>query len=50
MIYQVFLVIGSWAILYGMRTMSDGIKDSRRRLQSVLNFMAGNRVALYLLA
>jgi phosphate:Na+ symporter len=47
MIYQVFLVIGSLGLfLYGMRTMSDGIqKVAGDRLQSVLNFMTGNRVA-----
>ncbi len=47
MIYQVFLVIGSLGLfLYGMRTMSDGIqKIAGDRLQSVLSFMTGNRVA-----
>jgi phosphate:Na+ symporter len=47
MIYQVFLVIGSLGLfLYGMRAMSDGIqKVAGDRLQSVLNFMTGNRVA-----
>ena len=47
MIYQVFLVICSLGLfLYGMRAMSDGIqKVAGDRLQSVLNFMTGNRVA-----
>ncbi len=47
MIYQILLVVGSLGLfLYGMKTMSDGIqKVAGDRLQSVLNFMTGNRVA-----
>jgi len=50
MVYQVLLVIGSLGLfLFGMRTMSDGIqKAAGERLQSVLNFMTGNRVAAIL--
>lgn len=50
MVYQVLLIIGSLGLfLFGMRTMSDGIqKAAGERLQSVLNFMTGNRVAAIL--
>ena len=50
MVYQVLLIIGSLGLfLFGMRTMSDGIqKVAGERLQSVLNFMTGNRVAAIL--
>jgi phosphate:Na+ symporter len=46
-VYQILLIIGSLGLfLFGMRTMSDGIqKVAGERLQSILNFMTGNRVA-----
>ena len=45
--YQILQVVGSLGLfLFGMRTMSDGIqKAAGERLQSILNFMTGNRVA-----
>ncbi|PKL12572.1 MAG: Na/Pi cotransporter, partial [Spirochaetae bacterium HGW-Spirochaetae-8] len=47
MINLTLQIIGSLGLfLYGMRTMSDGIqKAAGGRLQSILNFMTGNRVA-----
>lgn len=47
MVYQVLQVVGSLGLfLFGMRTMSEGIqKVAGDRLQSILNFMTGNRVA-----
>ncbi len=50
MIYQLMQIVGSLGLfLFGMRTMSDGIqKAAGERLQSILNFMTGNRVAAIL--
>ena len=49
-VYQLLLILGSLGLfLFGMRTMSDGIqKAAGERLQSILNFMTGNRVAAIL--
>jgi phosphate:Na+ symporter len=46
MLYSISMIIGSLGLfLFGMRTMSDGIqKVAGDRLQSILNFMTGNRV------
>ncbi len=46
MLYSTLMIIGSLGLfLFGMRTMSDGIqKAAGDRLQSILNFMTGNRV------
>ncbi|HLW21924.1 MAG TPA: Na/Pi cotransporter family protein [Sphaerochaetaceae bacterium] len=48
--YQLLLILGSLGLfLFGMRTMSDGIqKAAGERLQSILNFMTGNRVSAIL--
>jgi phosphate:Na+ symporter len=45
-VYQVLSILGSLGLfLFGMRTMSDGIqKSAGERLQSILNFMTGNRI------
>lgn len=50
MVYQLLVIIGSLGLfLFGMRTMSDGIqKAAGERLQSILNFMTGNRFAAIL--
>ncbi|WP_422478327.1 Na/Pi cotransporter family protein [Pleomorphochaeta sp. DL1XJH-081] len=50
MIYQLLQIVGSLGLfLFGMRTMSDGIqKAAGERLQSILNFMTGNRVSAIL--
>ncbi len=47
MIYQTLQIVGSLGLfLFGMRTMSDGIqKVAGDKLQAILNFMTGNRVA-----
>lgn len=48
--YQILSILGSLGLfLFGMRTMSDGIqKAAGERLQTILNFMTGNRVAAIL--
>lgn len=45
MAYQILQIVGSLGLfLFGMRTMSEGIqKAAGGRLQSILNFMTGNR-------
>lgn len=50
MIYTVLQIVGSLGLfLFGMRTMSDGIqKAAGERLQSILNFMTGNRISAVL--